>query len=274
MADYFPFRARLSRVPKERMRFYEPGFEFRMGLSGHENRCLGSSINSTRRLSWALIPLKTSPPFESFRDIPDSLRNDGDARPRSDCPYKAMLLSNFFPQKRRSRSPAASCLPFLLFLSGTAGCQSRMGRFRVELRAVCILHSADASREFYHGHLKTKAKPQQGNIVLAGETDGFYLALYAALAETAGDDDAIRRFLSSLKRRPFHSTWIISAFAPACPAAVLIASSTDIGVAVSRIFPTRAIFFFFPRFLFILPMALCHFLISCFRPRMPSRSRR
>jgi hypothetical protein len=61
----------------------------------------------------------------------------------------------------------------------------------VELAGVGVLQAADVARELDAGGLHAEADAEVGNLVLAGVADGVQHALDAALAEAAGDEDAV-----------------------------------------------------------------------------------
>ena len=61
----------------------------------------------------------------------------------------------------------------------------------VELAGVGILEAADVARVLDAGGLHAEADAEVGDLVLAGVADGVEHALDAALAEAAGDEDAV-----------------------------------------------------------------------------------
>src|SRR5688572_8967626 len=67
----------------------------------------------------------------------------------------------------------------------------RRGAARVELAAVRIIHTADVAGVLDDGHLEAEAESEVGHAVLTGIADALDLALGAADAEAAGDDDAL-----------------------------------------------------------------------------------
>ena len=64
-------------------------------------------------------------------------------------------------------------------------------RVLVELPGVSALHAADVARELDDGALHAEADAEIRHLVLAAILDGVYLALDAAHAESAGDNDAV-----------------------------------------------------------------------------------
>jgi hypothetical protein len=66
-----------------------------------------------------------------------------------------------------------------------------MRRIGIELGAVGALEAGDMAREFDGGELHAEADAQIGHLVLARVADRGDLALGAALAEAAGDQDGI-----------------------------------------------------------------------------------
>ena len=69
-----------------------------------------------------------------------------------------------------------------------------MRRAGIELAGVCVLKAADVARELDAGGLHAEADAEVGRAGLAGVADGVEHALDAALAEAAGDEDAVEAF--------------------------------------------------------------------------------
>ena len=71
----------------------------------------------------------------------------------------------------------------------------------VELRAVGVLQADDVAGELDHRALQAQADAEERHLLLAGKADRLDLALAAAIAETAGDQDAVQPAEHAL--RPF-----------------------------------------------------------------------
>ena len=91
------------------------------------------------------------------------------------------------------RSPSASrfCRPSSLIHSvirPTTGSSAlaELGRAR-------RFEAGGVPRRFDAGHLHAEADAEEGDVALAGEMDAGDLALAAALAEAAGDEDGVHR---------------------------------------------------------------------------------
>ena len=81
-------------------------------------------------------------------------------------------------------------------MSRTSFCSGRRsttgnGRLGVELGRVGAVHAGDVAGELGHGDLHAEADAEVGHAVLAGEARGADLALDAAHAEAAGDQDPV-----------------------------------------------------------------------------------
>ena len=64
----------------------------------------------------------------------------------------------------------------------------------IELAGVGVFEAADVARELDAGGLHAEADAEVGDLLFAGVADGVQHALDAALAETAGDEDAVEAF--------------------------------------------------------------------------------
>ena len=79
----------------------------------------------------------------------------------------------------------------------------RVGRLGIELGGVGAVHAGDVTGELDHRDLHPEADPEVGDPLLAGDLGGADLALDAALAEAAGDQDpveALERLLVEVLR--------------------------------------------------------------------------
>src|ERR1700730_1744162 len=106
-----------------------------------------------------------------------------------------VMAVNFFRERAlcnlgRPRTQAHACAFILhaaLFLQQR---DDWLLRFLVELRAVGVFDSADVARELDRRHLHAETKPQIWNLMLTREPGRFDFSLHAALAETAGNQNA------------------------------------------------------------------------------------
>lgn len=71
----------------------------------------------------------------------------------------------------------------------------RIGSVGDEFGGVCVFHAAYVSGEFNDSALHAEAESEEGDVVHPGIADGGNLAFDAAVAEAAGDDDAVDVFI-------------------------------------------------------------------------------
>ena len=70
----------------------------------------------------------------------------------------------------------------------------RCWRGGVEFAGVGVLEAADVARKLDAGGLHAQADAEVGHLLFAGVADGVQHALDAALAEAAGNEDAVEAF--------------------------------------------------------------------------------
>ena len=77
-----------------------------------------------------------------------------------------------------------------------------MGSLRIELSAICLVEAGAVAGVFNGGALHSQADSEEGDLVFAGVVDGVDHALNAALAESAGNQDAVVAAQNAFQRSP------------------------------------------------------------------------
>src|SRR3990172_67489 len=87
----------------------------------------------------------------------------------------------------------------------------RMRTVRIELGGVGARKPANVARELDCGHLHAQAYAEEGDLPLAGVADRFDLSFAAAIAKTAGDQNAVN-LAEQLRGPPLFDLFPLPAF--------------------------------------------------------------